>query len=133
MTLQSLFVQLRMISWIESPPPSRTIHEITHEETRNTDGEEMRSLIVHSHRKLSILALALLPLLYSLNAIAQAPTEPAQNTYIEGAVLWQQTSGERRALSYQAFTLARLMLDRDLRTNRRLRKPRAVIVDVDET
>src|SRR6267142_3330773 len=93
----------------------------------------MRSLIMHSHRKFSVLALVLLPLLYSLNAIAQAPTEPAQNTYIEGAVLWQQTSGERRALSYQAFTLARMMLDRDLRISRRERKPRAVIVDIDET
>ena len=93
----------------------------------------MRFFIVPSHRKLSVLALALLLPLYSLNAIAQAPTEPAQNTYIEGAVLWQQSSGERRALSYQAFALARMMLDRDLRMNRRLRKPRAVIVDLDET
>ena len=93
----------------------------------------MRSLIVHSHRKFSVLALVLLALTYSLNAIAQAPTEPAQNTYIEGAVLWQQTSGERRALSYQAFTLARMMLDRDLRINRRNQKPRALIVDLDET
>jgi 5'-nucleotidase (lipoprotein e(P4) family) len=92
----------------------------------------MRSLIVHSHRKFSVLALVLLPLLYSLNAIAQAPAEPAQNTYIEGATLWQQTSGERRALSYQAFALARMMLDRDLRMNHN-RKPRAVIVDLDET
>jgi 5'-nucleotidase (lipoprotein e(P4) family) len=79
------------------------------------------------------LALVLLPLLYSLNASAQAPAEPAQNTYIEGAILWQQTSGERRALSYQAFNLARMMLDRDLRMNLGNRKPRAVIVDLDET
>ena len=93
----------------------------------------MRSLIVHSHRRFSGLALVLVPLLFSLNAIAQTPTEPAQNTYIEGAVLWQQSSGERRALSYQAFALARLMLDRDLRMNRRDRKPRAIIVDLDET
>src|SRR6266436_5862855 len=93
----------------------------------------MRSLIVHSHRRAGVLALVLLPLLYSQNAIAQAPTEPAQNTYIEGATLWQQSSGERRALSYQAFTLARLMLDRDLRLNRRNRKRGAVIVDLDET
>jgi len=92
----------------------------------------MTSLIVHS-RRASVLALVLLPLLYSLNAIGQAPTEPAQNTYLEGAVLWQQTSGERRALSYQAFTLARMMLDRDVIMNRRNRKPRALIVDVDET
>src|SRR6267378_910810 len=76
---------------------------------------------------------AFLILTCSLNAIAQAPTEPAQNTYMEGVVLWQQTSGERRALSYQAFTLARMILDRDLRMNRRNKKTRAVIVDCDET
>ena len=92
----------------------------------------MRSLTSHSHRRSRFLALVLLAL-FSLNAIAQTPTEPAQNTYIEGAVLWQQTSGERRALSYQPFALARMMLDRDLRMNRPLRKPRAVIVDLDET
>src|SRR3977135_1892071 len=92
----------------------------------------MRSLTSHSHRRSRFLALVLLAL-FSLNAIAQTPTEPAQNTYIEGAVLWQQTSGERRALSYQAFTLARMMLDRDLRMNRGNKKPRAVIVDCDET
>jgi 5'-nucleotidase (lipoprotein e(P4) family) len=57
----------------------------------------------------------------------------ADNTYIEGAVLWQQASGERRALSYQAFNLARMLLDRDLRMNRRARLRRAVIVDIDET
>jgi 5'-nucleotidase (lipoprotein e(P4) family) len=93
----------------------------------------MRSLIVPSRRTASVLAFVLLPLCYSLSATAQVPTEPAQNTYIEGATLWQQTSGERRALSYQAFTLARMMLDRDLRINRRNRKRGAVIVDLDET
>ena len=93
----------------------------------------MSSLIVHSHRRIGALALVLLPLLYALNATAQTPAEPAQNTYIEGAVLWQQTSGERRALSYQAFNLARMMLDRDLKMNRSNRKPRAIVVDVDET
>lgn len=92
----------------------------------------MKSLTMRSHRRFRVLALMLLPLLCSLNAIAQTQPEPAQNTYIEGATLWQQTSGERRALSYQAFTLARVMLDRDL-MNRRNRKPRAVIVDLDET
>jgi 5'-nucleotidase (lipoprotein e(P4) family) len=66
-------------------------------------------------------------------ATSQSNQPPADNAYIEGAVLWQQSSGERRALSYQAFTLARMMLDRDLRMNRRARKPRAIIVDLDET
>jgi 5'-nucleotidase (lipoprotein e(P4) family) len=69
----------------------------------------------------------------ALLAQTSATQTPADNTYIEGAVLWQQTSGERRALSYQAFNLARIMLDRDLKMNRGNRKPRAVIVDLDET
>lgn len=73
-----------------------------------------------------------LVLALSLTALAQSP-EPAQKTYIEAATLWQQTSGERRALSYQAFNLARMMLDRDLKMNRRDRRPRAVVVDCDET
>src|SRR5262245_45845663 len=76
--------------------------------------------------------LSCLLLFISLSSIGFAQ-EPANNTYIEGAVLWQQSSGERRALAYQAFALARMMLDRDLRVNRRVRKPPAVIVDVDET
>ena len=95
------------------------------------------SFIERSHRKAGIMAPMLLPLLFSLTVSAQAPPStnqpPADNPYIEGAVLWQQTSGERRALSYQAFTLARVMLDRDLRMNRRNRKARAIIVDLDET
>ena len=79
------------------------------------------------------LALAFVFLTCSTSATAQSNQPPADNGYHEGAVLWQQSSGERRALSYQAFALARMMLDRDLRMNRRLRKPRAVIVDLDET
>lgn len=59
--------------------------------------------------------------------------QPADNEYQVGAILWTQSSAEKAALSYQAFTLARMMLDRDLRTNRNRRTRRAVIVDVDET
>lgn len=79
------------------------------------------------------LGLALVFFTGSLSRIAQSNPPPADNQYIEGTVLWQQSSGERRALSYQAFALARMMLDRDLRMNRRLRKPRAIVVDLDET
>lgn len=57
----------------------------------------------------------------------------ADNEYQTGATLWQQSSGEARALQYQAFALARLMLDRDLRTHARSKLKRAVVVDVDET
>lgn len=79
------------------------------------------------------LGAAFLILTCSLSATAQTNQPPADNGYVEGAVLWQQSSGERRALSYQTFALARMKLDRDLRVNRHLRKPRAVIVDLDET
>ena len=60
-------------------------------------------------------------------------TEPIDNEHSVGGILWTQTSGERVALSYQAFALARRNLDRDLRIKRRSRMKRAVIVDVDET
>lgn len=77
------------------------------------------------------LALALAFLTSSI-AAAQSNQPPADRGYAEGGILWQQTSGEKRALSYQAFALARIMLDRDLR-NHRIRQGRAIIVDLDET
>ena len=70
------------------------------------------------------------------NVVAQATQQaqaPANNEYQEGAIVWTQTSGEMRALSYQAFNLARMMLDRDLRMRNRNRLRRAIIVDIDET
>lgn len=80
------------------------------------------------------LSLALLTALLSLITFApDAPAQKADNEYQVGAILWMQTSGEKAALSYQAFTLARMTLDRDLRANRRSRMRRAVVVDVDET
>lgn len=48
------------------------------------------------------------------------------------ATVWFQTSGEFRALCYQAYQLAEWRLEADLRDSVRS-KPRAVIVDVDET
>jgi 5'-nucleotidase (lipoprotein e(P4) family) len=79
----------------------------------------------------------LLILTCSLAAVAQTPavaTQPQANSeYQEGAILWTQSSGEMKALAYQAFALARMMLDRDLRINRRSRMKRAVVVDADET
>ena len=79
----------------------------------------------------------LVTLTCSLSTFAQtaAPAEQKQadNVYQEGAILWTQTSGEARALAYQAFNLARMMLDRDLQANRRGRMRRAIVVDADET
>jgi 5'-nucleotidase (lipoprotein e(P4) family) len=48
------------------------------------------------------------------------------------ATLFQQHAAEYRALSYQAFNLARIVLERDLRDDN-VNSPRAIIVDIDET
>lgn len=48
------------------------------------------------------------------------------------ATLFQQHAAEYRALCYQAFNLARIMLERDLRDNN-VNSPRAIICDIDET
>jgi len=86
-------------------------------------------IIVRLIRPRTFVVSALLALCFAPSALAQGKVD---NSNLENAVLWQQASGERNALSYQAFTLARMLLDRDLRS-RRSRMRRAVIVDVDET
>ncbi len=48
------------------------------------------------------------------------------------ATLFQQRAAEYRALCYQAFNMARIVLERDLRDESVI-LPRAVIVDIDET
>ena len=86
-------------------------------------------------RKLGCGALLLVILttaISSKTATSLAP-EQADNEYQVGAVLWQQASAESRALQYQAYKLARLTLDRDLRLHRKSNLKRAVVVDVDET
>lgn len=47
------------------------------------------------------------------------------------ATLWQQTSGEYRALCYQAYSLAKLRFDEAIQ--KKYAKKPAVIVDIDET
>ena len=87
--------------------------------------------------KISYVRLGLLmALLWSLPANAQTQAMrdgQVDNDYQIGAVLWQQSAAETKALQLQAYSLARLMLERDLRIRRRLRQKRAVVVDVDET
>src|SRR5262245_43155172 len=85
--------------------------------------ENMRSLIRQTSLVIALMAIC------SAAAVAQK----ADNEYQIGAILWTQTSAEKAALSYQAFSLARLRLDQDFRTNRNRRMKRALIVDVDET
>ncbi|MBA3804794.1 MAG: 5'-nucleotidase, lipoprotein e(P4) family, partial [Acidobacteria bacterium] len=64
---------------------------------------------------------------------AAQPAQGADNEYLAGATLWTQLSGEWRALAYQAYNFARILLDQDLRTNRKRKMRRAVVVDIDET
>ena len=91
--------------------------------------------------KKACLSFALLIALYPLASVkhlgqeaARAPSAGTDNEYLVGPVLWTQSSGEARALAFQAYNFARILLDQDLRANRRRRMKRpAVIVDVDET
>lgn len=69
-----------------------------------------------------------------------AAATAADNEYQVAAILFQQKAAEYRALTYQAFNLARMQLDADLdkKNAKKLpkaerKKPRAVVVDVDET
>ncbi len=72
-----------------------------------------------------------LTLFISLSVAAQTDEhKPAQ--YNVNGTLWQQQSGEYKALCYQAFNLARLRLQEILMTNKDS-MPLAVITDVDET
>lgn len=61
----------------------------------------------------------------------EAASDSNSREYQIGAYLWFQTSGEFRALSYQAYNYAKLILDRDLE-NKHNRK-RALVFDLDET
>lgn len=64
---------------------------------------------------------------------------PAVDTeYQKGAVLFHQKAAEYRALAYQAFNIARSRIDDDKKLRKKLtkaerRKPKAIIVDADET
>jgi 5'-nucleotidase (lipoprotein e(P4) family) len=55
-----------------------------------------------------------------------------RNDYLLQSVLWYQYSGEMKALYYQAYNIAKFMLDKNLASsNPKIKK--AVIVDIDET
>ncbi|GAB2596034.1 5'-nucleotidase, lipoprotein e(P4) family [Spirosoma areae] len=53
--------------------------------------------------------------------------------YSLNAVLWQQQSGEYRALCYQAFALAKRQLQDTLRQSPATDKPLAIVTDIDES
>lgn len=76
----------------------------------------------------------------SSSVYLQQPAEKADLDYQVAAVLYMQKAAEYRALSFQAYNLARLRLDADLdkKNVKKLPKdqrkmPRAIVVDIDET
>jgi len=53
--------------------------------------------------------------------------------YSLNAVLWQQRSGEYRALCYQAFAIAKMKLTEKIALHRKDEMPLAIVTDIDET
>lgn len=53
--------------------------------------------------------------------------------YSLNALLWQQRSGEYKALCYQAFALAKWRLDQKLALLKKDSRPLAIVTDIDET
>lgn len=80
----------------------------------------MKKLITH------FFTLALISTLVSC-----AGTSNRQQEYMEAATLWQQTAAEYRALSYQAYNIARTQLPLQMKKARK-KKP-AIVLDLDET
>src|SRR5580765_5125366 len=83
-------------------------------------------------RRMRLKAVSIAAAFLLFSSVYTTGQQQSDNTYIEAATLYQQASGEARALEYQTYMLARMLLDRDL-GNRRIRMRRAIIVDVDET
>lgn len=79
----------------------------------------------------ALLLSAILVLSFSCSHSTTKIKEENPREYQMGAYLWFQTSGEYRALCYQAYNLAKLKLDSDL--EQKHNKKRAVVFDIDET
>lgn len=87
---------------------------------------------------LSILLVFLTSCKVSVNTFPDKTGETAprslQNIALNGKVysaLWQQNAGEFRALCYQAYNLAKMRIDENVKNPSK--KPFAIITDVDET
>lgn len=67
------------------------------------------------------------------NSSATAITNATANIreYQIGAYLWQQTSGEYKALTYQAYNIAKMRVEQEQQDKHN--KKRAVVFDIDET
>lgn len=82
----------------------------------------------------NITTLVLLIVMFSIGSCTndKPKVNNANNDFIIAATLFQQSAAEKRALSYQAYNTAKLMLNNALKSAR-LTKKLAVVVDIDET
>jgi 5'-nucleotidase (lipoprotein e(P4) family) len=80
----------------------------------------------------SLLLITGIILTISCKKAADRKNTQNKNEYLIQSVLWYQHSGEMKALCYQAYNTARLMLDEYLEDSKSKNK-KAVIVDIDET
>ncbi|MBF0314510.1 MAG: 5'-nucleotidase, lipoprotein e(P4) family [Oligoflexia bacterium] len=87
------------------------------------------------------LLVTLLFMAISLLAFSGCATNTTKSTggssqdHLLSAVLWFQTSAEYKALSYQAYNLAKDRLDQEIAKHRKSKskKPLAIVLDIDET
>ncbi|MBN1550781.1 5'-nucleotidase, lipoprotein e(P4) family [bacterium] len=74
----------------------------------------------------------IISMLFIVSLINSCCPRNISNDYMLSAIAWKQTSAEARALSYQAFGIARYRFD-EIKSEYNGSKPLAVIVDIDET
>ncbi|HTG67190.1 MAG TPA: 5'-nucleotidase, lipoprotein e(P4) family [Flavobacterium sp.] len=93
------------------------------------------------NRKILVIIVAYVFLFFGCNAtivkrankdLEQSNLNRNVQSYSVKSVLWQQSSGEYRALAYQAFRLAHLELDKMLLENKN-NESLVIITDIDET
>ncbi|SDE02941.1 5'-nucleotidase, lipoprotein e(P4) family [Riemerella columbipharyngis] len=77
-----------------------------------------------------LFALEIAAVSYSLQSYAQVTKDDGQN--LINATVWMQKSGEYKALAYQAYQIGQTRLA-DIITHDKTPKPKAVVLDIDET
>jgi 5'-nucleotidase (lipoprotein e(P4) family) len=81
---------------------------------------------------LTFVSLIIVFVLFGCKTKYEQAEENRNNDHLINAVLYQQTAAEYKALCYQAFNIGILRLKKDISFDS-IVKPRAVVVDIDET
>jgi len=91
------------------------------------------------HKLIIVFSFILLLSIFSCKTTATVNSESTTSNTIPirehtiQALLWQQQSAEYKALSHQAYNLAKIYLDQALADNKLQNKSLAIVTDVDET